>query len=73
MAKGSVPMLISKRFLKALRAVMDLHRGEMMLNNAQITIPLLEQRDGSYQINLVDMERPPKVKDQEVEVLQAGE
>lgn len=52
---------------------MDLHRGEMMLNNAQITIPLLEQRDGSYQINLVDMERPPKVKDQEVEVLQAGE
>lgn len=36
-----------------------------------MSVPLHEQRDGSYQINLVDMTRPPKVKDQEVEVLQA--
>ena len=60
-------MLISKRFLKALGAVMDLHRGELTLTKAQIVIPLMEQRDGSYQINLLDMTRPPKVRDQEVE------
>lgn len=66
MVKGSVPLLISKRFLKALMgAVMDLHQGELTLTTAQVAIPLIEQRDGSYQ------KRPAKVRDQEVEVLQA--
>eukprot|EP00913_Durusdinium_trenchii_P020129 g18917.t1 len=66
---GQVPLLLSKRFLKALGAVMDLQQGELLLKRAHLAVPLLEQRDGSYQINLLDMNQPAKVQDVEVEVM----
>ncbi|CAK9106407.1 unnamed protein product, partial [Durusdinium trenchii] len=70
---GQVPLLLSKRFLKALGAVMDLQQGELLLKKAHLTVPLMEQRDGSYQINLLDMKQPAKVRDMEIEVMHTQE
>ncbi|CAK9010135.1 unnamed protein product, partial [Durusdinium trenchii] len=43
--------------------------GQVTFTRAHLAVPLLEQRDGSYQINLLDFQKPPKIKDAEVEVL----
>ncbi|CAK9013225.1 unnamed protein product [Durusdinium trenchii] len=66
---GDVPLLISKRFMKCLGAIIDMRQGLATFTKAHLAVPLLEQRDGSYQINLLDFQKPPKIKDAEVEVL----
>ena len=67
--QGDVPLLISKRFMKCLGAIIDMRQGQVTFTRAHLAVPLLEQRDGSYQINLLDFQKPPKIKDAEVEVL----
>eukprot|EP00913_Durusdinium_trenchii_P028931 g27126.t1 len=66
---GGAPLLISKRFMKCLGAIIDMRQGQVTFTRAHLAVPLLEQRDGSYQINLLDFQKPPKIKDAEVEVL----
>ena len=66
---GGAPLLISKRFMKCLGAIIDMRQGQVTFTRAHLAVALLEQRDGSYQINLLDFQKPPKIKDAEVEVL----
>ena len=70
---GKVPLLISKRFLKGLGAKIDMEANEVFFNKAAVTADLLEQKDGSYQINLIDTEVARMVTSPEVDVLQAEE
>ena len=65
---GSVPLLLSKRLLKGLGAKIDMTDNKMSLSKAGVSVDLLELKDGSYQINLLDKEQP-KFETQEVDVL----
>ena len=68
---GNVPLLISKRFLKSLGAQIDLAANTVVFKQAHVTTELLEKRDGSYQLNLIDVQGPPKTSSLEVDVLEA--
>ena len=66
---GSVPLLVSKRFLKGLGARLDLDKNEVVFSKAHVTTSLVEQRDGSYQIDLMEMNHVSKMQSPEVDVL----
>lgn len=65
---GSVPLLLSKRLLKGLGAKIDMTDNKMSLSKAGVSVDLLELKDGSYQVNLLD-KKQPKIETQEVDVL----
>ena len=65
---GSVPLLLSKRLLKGLGAKIDMTDNKMSLSKAGVSVDLLELKDGSYQVNLLD-KKQPKFETQEVDVL----
>ena len=66
-APGSEPLLVSKRFLKGLGARLDLDKNEVVFFKAHVTTSLVEQRDGSYQIDLMEMKHDSKMHSPEVE------
>ena len=68
---GQVPLLVSKRFLKSLGARLDLEGNEMYLGRAGVATELIEKKDGSYQINLLDLQVQPVLTSPEVDVLVA--
>ena len=71
MVPGQVPLLVSKRFWKSLGARLDLEGNEMYLGRAGVATELIEKKDGSYQINLLDMQVQPVLTSPEVDVLVA--
>ena len=66
---GAVPLLLSKRLLKGLGAKIDMTDNKMNLSKAGVSVDLLELKDGSYQINLLDKEQRNGLETQEVDVL----
>ena len=70
---GSVPLLLSKRLLKSLGAKIDMTDNKLNLSKAGVSVDLLELKDGSYQINLLDKTRSQGLETQEVDVLKVGE
>ena len=70
---GSVPLLLSKRLLKGLGAKIDMTDNKMNLSKAGVSVDLLELKDGSYQINLLDKEQTKGVETQEVDVLKVAD
>ena len=70
---GGVPLLISKRFLKALGPQIDLQNNTIVFKQAHVTTELHEKKDGSYQLNLIDLCAPPSSSSHEVDVLEAME
>ena len=66
---GAVPLLLSKRLLKSLGAKIDMTDNKMSLSKAGVSVDLLELKDGSYQINLLDKDQPTNLETQEVDVL----
>ena len=66
---GDVPLLISKRFLKGLGAKLDMESNTIHFNKAGISAKLMEKKDGSYQINLLDKEPPKPQETPEVDIL----
>ena len=67
---GQVPLLISKRCLKALGAHIDLVTSTMHLTKAGLQAPLHEPKNGSYQINLCDFDpqRAAPFKSEEIDL-----
>ena len=70
---GSVPLLLSKRLLKSLGAKIDMTDNKMSLSRAGVSVDLLELKDGSYQINLLDKEQIKGLETQEVDVLKVDD
>ena len=66
---GEVPLLVSKRFLKSLGANLDLGDNHVHFKKLGISTEMLEKRDGSYQINLLDFKGPAKLETEEVDVI----
>eukprot|EP00435_Cladocopium_sp_Y103_P072195 s58_g39.t1 len=66
---GNVPLLLSKRLLKSLGAMIDLNANKLVMTRAGISTDLLEMKDNSYQINLMETQLPDKVSTAEVDVL----
>ena len=66
---GDVPLLISKQFLKGLGAQLDLQLNMIHFNKAGVSVKLVEKRDGSYQLNLLDKEPPAPQETPEVDIL----
>ena len=70
MVPGEVPLLISKRFLKSLGASLGLDSNELYLSAVGVKTQIYAYGgDGSYQIDLLDLEAVPAVKSPEVDVL----
>ena len=69
---GEVPLLVSKRFLKSLGANLDLGDNHVHFKKLGISTEMLEKRDGSYQINLLDFKGPAKLETDEVDVIPKG-
>lgn len=70
---GHVPLLLSKRLLKSLGALIDLNDNKLVMVKAGVSTSLLEMKDNSYQINLMDMAPGHKLSSAEVDVLKVGE
>eukprot|EP00438_Fugacium_kawagutii_P020699 Skav229155 [mRNA] locus=scaffold2275:264912:272030:- [translate_table: standard] len=66
---GEVPLLISKRFLKSLGATLDLGDNQVHFKKVGICTEMLEKKDGSYQLNLLDMKGPNRVESVEVDFI----
>ena len=66
---GEVPLLISKRFLKSLRARHGLDSNELYLSAVGVKTQMVERPDGSCQMDLLDLEAVPAVSSPEVDVL----
>ena len=56
---GNVPLLVSKRFLKGLGSRLELDGNEIYLGKAGVAAEMVERPDGSYQINLIDVQATP--------------
>ena len=69
---GEVPLLISKQFLKGLGAQLDPQGNMVHFNKAGISVRLVEKKNGSYQLNLLDKEKPPPQETPEVDILRAS-
>lgn len=65
---GSVPLLISKRFLKSLGARVALDNNEVYLSAIGVKTQMVERPDGSCQLNLLDMASEPAIRTPEVDV-----
>ena len=70
---GGVPLLLSKRLLKSLGAKIDLTDNKMNLSKAGVSVDLLELKDGSYQVNLLDKALASGLETQEVDVLKVDD
>ena len=70
---GGVPLLLSKRLLKGLGAKIDMTDNKLNLSKAGVSVDLLELKDGSYQINLLDKDQAKGVETQEVDVLKVDQ
>ena len=68
---GDVPLLLSKRLQKGVGAMIDLNTNRLVMTRAGVSIPLLEMKDNSYQINLLDMQPSKEMETEEVTVLAA--
>ena len=68
---GEVPLLISKRFLKSLGAQIDLEANTVVFKQANVTTDIHERKDGSYQLNLLEIDGPMPSSSPEVDVLEA--
>lgn len=69
---GEVPLLISKRLLKSLGAMIDLNDNKLVMTKAGVSAAIHEMRDNSYQINLLDMTDGLKLTSPEVDVMQVA-
>ena len=65
---GEVPLLLSKRLLKSVGAMLDLNENKLVMVKAGLSTDLLEMNDSSYQINLVEMQPCQQVRSPEVDV-----
>ena len=65
---GDVPLLISKRLLKSLGAMIDLNANKLIMTKAGVAADIHEMKDNSYQINLLDLEPGEKLCSPEVDV-----
>ena len=70
---GSVPLQLSKRLLKGLGAKIDMTDNKLNLSKAGVSVDLLELKDGSYQINLLDKDQTKGLETQEVDVLKVNQ
>ena len=59
--------------LKGLGAKIDMTDNKLNLSKAGVSVDLLELKDGSYQINLLDKDQAKGVETQEVDVLKVGQ
>lgn len=66
-----MPLLISKRFLKSLGAQIDLEANTVVFKQANVTTDIHERKDGSYQLNLLEIDGPMPSSSPEVDVLEA--
>eukprot|EP00913_Durusdinium_trenchii_P004266 g3954.t1 len=66
---GDVPLLISKRLLKSVGAMIDLNDNKLIMTKAGVAAAIHEMKDNSYQINLLDIAGGSKVVSPEVDVL----
>ena len=66
---GDVPLLLSKRLLKSLGAMIDLNENRLVMLRVGVSTELLEMKDNSYQINLMDLKDKVKIESPEVDVL----
>ena len=66
---GEVPLLVSKRFLKSLGANLDLGDNHVHFKKVGICAEMLEKKDGSYQLNLLDFKGPPELESPEVDFM----
>lgn len=69
---GDVPLLISKRLLKSLGAMIDLNDNKLVMTKAGVAAKIHEMSDNSYQINLLDLKASTKVTSPEVDVMHVG-
>eukprot|EP00438_Fugacium_kawagutii_P025213 Skav222622 [mRNA] locus=scaffold4205:86469:93548:+ [translate_table: standard] len=69
---GNVPLLVSKRFLKSLGAKIGLEGNDLILKKAGVVAPMKELRDGSYQINLLEVGSTSTLASPEVDVLDSS-
>eukprot|EP00913_Durusdinium_trenchii_P018077 g16986.t1 len=66
---GEVPLLISKRLLKSLGAMIDLNDNKLVMTKAGVAAPIHEMKDNSYQINLLDLDKRTTLSTPEVDVM----